>query len=74
MIKVKIMTFREREHFVEILADWRDAQMQQIGLQYKDKELLKGYYWDCISTLDGLGMIDIEKVREFVKNVSKELN
>lgn len=74
MIKVEIMRFSERMHFAAVLADWRDAQMLQIGMQIKDKERLKAYYMDCISLLEGLGIIDIKKAREFVKNVSKELN
>lgn len=69
MIKVEIMLFSERMHFAELLADWRDAQMQQVGWQVKDKEKLKCYYMDCISLLEGLGIIDIKKAREFVKNV-----
>ena len=67
MIKAEIMLFSERMHFAEVLVDWRDAQMNQMGWKVKDKDRLKLNYMDCISLLEGHGIIDIKKAREFVK-------
>jgi len=64
-----MMLFSERMSFAEALTEWRDQQMNKIGWQVKDKDRLKMCYMDCISALEGLGLIDIAKGRQFIADM-----
>ena len=61
MKKPEIMLFSERMAFAKALTKWRDQEMRKIGWKVKDMDRMKMNYMDCITALEGLGLIDIEK-------------
>lgn len=72
MKQPEIMLFSERMAFAKALTEWRDQQMRKIGWQVKDKDRMKMNYMDCISALEGLGLIDITKSRHFIAEMRCE--
>ena len=69
MKKPEMMFFSERMAFAEALTKWRDQQMREIGWKVKDMDRMKMNYMDCITLLEGLGLIDIEKGRQFIADM-----
>lgn len=66
------MFFNERMALAKALTEWRDREIQKIGWQVKDKELMKVNYMDCITALEGLGLIDRAKSRFFIAEMEVE--
>lgn len=72
MNKEEKMLFSERQSFAEILTKWRDREMRKIGWRVKDVERMKMHYMDCITALEGLGLIDRVKSRQFIADMRGE--